>query len=149
MTICESTDFIFPLQADVYYAVTETTAYGNITKTWILDKTIACSFSEAGPEAKEKIIPDPDMKFQMILLGRTKNDIRMSKREVPNAATNVIITNIRDKSGIEIYSETSGPRANKSTIFEIAAQNPFVNPFGEVEYYALTLRRSENQGVDA
>ena len=148
MAICESTDFIFPLQADVYYAITTNTAYGNVTKTWVLDKTIACSFNDASPKAKEKITPDPDVKFENVLLGRTKNDIRLSKREVANAATNIIVTNIRDKSGIEIYTETSGPRSGRSTIFEIAALSPFVGPFGDVEYHAITLRRSENQGVD-
>jgi hypothetical protein len=44
--------------------------------------------------------------------------------------------------------ETSGPRAGKSTIFEIATNEPFVNPFGNVEYYKLILRRSENQGAE-
>ena len=72
MSICETPDFMFPMMADVYYPITETTAYGNITKTWILDKTIVCSFNEAGVSYKEDIKPDPDIKTDLILLGRVK-----------------------------------------------------------------------------
>jgi hypothetical protein len=58
------------------------------------------------------------------------------------------VTNIRDRFENPIYLETSGPRNGKSTLFEIATQAPFVNPFGTVEYHKVVLRRSENQGAD-
>lgn len=148
MSICETPDFMFPMMADIYYPITETTAYGNVTKTWVLDKTIVCSFNEAGVSYKEDIKPDPDIKTEMILLGRVKKDIRISSLDAKNAATNVVITNIRDRFDNPIYIETSGPRNGKSTLFEIATQAPFVNPFGTVEYHKVVLRRSENQGVD-
>ena len=139
---------MFPMIADVYYPITENTAYGNVTKTWVLDKTVVCSFNEAGVSYKEDIKPDPDIKTDFILLGRVKKDIRISSVDAKNAATNVVITNIRDKFGNPIYLETSGPRNGKSTLFEIGSQAPFVNPFGTVEYYKVVLRRSENQGAD-
>jgi len=148
VSICETPDFMFPMIADVYYPITENTAYGNVTKTWVLDKTVVCSFNEAGVSYKEDIKPDPDIKTDFILLGRVKKDIRISSVDAKNAATNVVITNIRDKFGNPIYLETSGPRNGKSTLFEIGSQAPFVNPFGTVEYYKVVLRRSENQGAD-
>jgi len=148
MSICETPDFMFPMMADVYYPIAETTAYGNVTKTWILDKTIVCSFNEAGVSYKEDIKPDPNIKTDTLLLGRVKKDIRISSVNAKNAATNVVITNIRDKFNNLIYLETSGPRNGKSTLFEIATQAPFVNPFGTVEYHKVVLRRSENQGAD-
>jgi hypothetical protein len=139
---------MFPMMADIYYPIAETTAYGNVTKTWILDKTIVCSFNEAGVSYKEDIKPDANIKTDTILLGRVKKDIRISSVDAKNAATNVVITNIRDQFGNPVYLETSGPRNGKSTLFEIATQAPFVNPFGSVEYYKVVLRRSENQGAD-
>jgi len=148
MSICETPDFMFPMMADIYYPITETGAYGNIIKSWVLDKTIVCSFNDAGVSYKEDIKPDPDIKVDMILLGRVKKDIRISSLDAKNAATNVLITNIRDKFENPIYLETSGPRNGKSTLFEIATQAPFINPFGTVEYHKVVLRRSENQGVD-
>jgi hypothetical protein len=146
--ICEQTDFIFPMQADVYHPLVEQGAYGDVKKTWILDRTIACSFAAAGTAFKEEISPNVNIKQDKILLGRAKTDIRISSLEANNSLTNVIITNIKDKNCNEIYLETSGPRAGKSTIFEIATQDPFAGPFGNIEYYKLIIRRSENQAVD-
>jgi hypothetical protein len=153
MEICcpgDSTDIIFPMKADIYYAIAEATAYGNVSKTWVLDKTVACSFTQPNLTAttSKQITPDPNMKFRNILEGRVKNDLRISKRDSSNAITNVIITNIRDKNDNHIYLETSGVRAGKSTIFEVSSQNPFLNPFGDIEHYTVTILRSENQGVD-
>jgi hypothetical protein len=146
--ICEEPDFIFPMQADVYHPLVEQGAYGDVKKTWILDRTIACSFASAGTAFKEEMSPNINITQDKILLGRTKTDIRISSLEGSNSITNVIITNIKDKNCNEIYTETSGPRAGKSTIFEIATQDPFSGPFGNVEYYKLVIRRSENQAVD-
>ena len=78
MATCEATSFMFPMLADVYYPITDTTAYGNVKKTWVLNKTIACSFNEAGVSYKEDIKPDPDIKTEMLLLGRVMRDIRIS-----------------------------------------------------------------------
>lgn len=146
--ICEEPDFIFPLQADVYYPIVEQGAYGNLQKTWIHDRVIACSFAPTGNAGKEEVTPNVNITKQTILIGRAKTDIRVSSQESNNSITNVILTNIRDKNCNAIYMETSGPRAGKSTIFEIATQEPFTGPFGGIEYYNLVIRRSENQAVD-
>ncbi len=148
MVICESTDFAFPMQADVYHPIVDQGAYGNVKKTWVLDRTIACSFASPSTALKEEVTPNVNIVQEKLLLGRCKSDIRISSIDSKNSITNVIVTNIKDKNCNEIYIETSGPRAGKSTIFEIAAQDPFTGPFGNVEYYKLVLRRSENQAVD-
>jgi hypothetical protein len=148
MAICESTDFMFPMQADVYHPIVDQGAYGNVTKTWVLDRTIACNFNSAGTAWKEEVKPNVDMTISKSLLGRVKTDIRISSMEARNSINNVIITNIRDQNGNHIYLETAGPRAGKSTIFEIATQEPYAGPFGNVEFYKLIIRRSENQSVD-
>lgn len=146
--ICENTDHLFPLQADVFHPIVEQGAYGNIKKTWMLDRTIACNFSAPGTAMKESVQPNINITIKNHLIGRVKTDIRMSSIDGKNSITNVIITNIRDQSGNEIYLETDGPRSGKSTIYEVATQDPFVGPFGTVDYYNLVIRRSENQGAD-
>jgi hypothetical protein len=82
------------------------------------------------------------------MLGRVKSDIRFSSTENKNSITNIIVTNIKDRNLNEVYLETSGPRAGKSTLFEVATVEPFVGPFGSPEYYKVVVRRSENQAVD-
>ena len=143
-----SPDPMFPLTADIFYATTEQSAYGNVKKTWILDQTVACSFSGTNQAIKKDIKPEYNITNDLVIIGRSKQDLRLSSREDANAVTNIVISNIRNSDSFEIYTETSGPRKGKSTIFEIASIEPFVGPFASVEYYSVTLRRSENQAVD-
>lgn len=146
--ICEEPDFIFPMQADIYYPNVEQGTYGNVKKTWILDKTIAANFNAVGTAGNEEVKPNVNITQKTTLIGRVKTDIRISSLDAPHSITNIILTNVRDKNCNYIYTETSGPRAGKSTIFEVATQEPFVGPFGGIEYYNLVVRRSENQAVD-
>ena len=146
--ICETPTVIFPMQADIYYPIVEQSAYGNVTKTWILDKTIVGNFSPAGSSTKEEIVPNVNITQDKLVLGRIKSDLRISSNDNMSSITNIIVTNIRDRVSNEIYLETSGPRVGKSTIFEVATQEPHIGPFGTVDFYKLILRRSENQAVD-
>lgn len=148
MACGDLTDFTFPMEADIYHPIVEQGALGNVKKTWILDRSVACSFSSAGTAFKEDVKPNVNITQDGLLIGRIRDDARVSSRDAKNAITNVIITNIRDKNCNPIYLETSGPRAGKSTIFEVATNEPFVGPFGSVEYFKLIIRRSENQAAD-
>ena len=146
--ICESTDFMFPMQADVFYPIVDQGAYGSVSKQWILDKIAVGNFTPAGGAMKEEVSPNVAITRDVILVCRIKSDIRISTRETNNAITNILVTNIRNSNEVELYVETAGPRLNRSTLFEVATQEPHIGPFGNIEYYNLVLRRSENQGVD-
>jgi len=127
--ICETTDFAYPLLADIYYPIVETGAYGNLKKQWILDKTAACFFSTTGSKFKKDVGTEANINIDNGLLGRMKSNITVS-------------------SDGAMYSITTGPRMGQPTIFEVATLNPMVGPFGSVEYYKVILRRSENQATD-
>ena len=144
---CDSTDFIYPLLADVYYPIVEQGAYGNLKKQWVLDRTIACSFNVAGRKFKEDVTPNANITIDSTLVGRTRKDITKSDNDL-YSITNIVLANIRDAQGNSIYNESAGVRAGNSTIFEIATSNPIVGPFGGTEYYKVIIRRSENQAVD-
>ena len=55
MDLCEETDFMYPMKADVYYPLVEQGTYGNVKKTWVFNKTVVCNFSKDGtvPTAKQ------------------------------------------------------------------------------------------------
>jgi hypothetical protein len=148
MTVCETPDFMFPLQASVYHPIVEQGDFGAIKKQWILDRTFACTFSSGGSAFKEEVKPNVNITQNSILVGRTKSDLRISSRDNKNSLTNILITDIRDQEGNLVYMETSGPRSGKGTLFEIATYEPFVGPFGVVESYKVIIRRSENQTGD-
>jgi hypothetical protein len=147
MESCEDTDFMYPMKADVYYPIVEQGAYGNVQKTWVFNKTIICNFSKDGT-VDEEVKPNVNITLKKVLMGRTKRDIRFSQENNADAITNVVITNIRTRTDVPLYIETSGVRAGKSTIYEIESQSPIIGPFGDPEYYALAIRRSENQASD-
>ena len=147
MESCEDTDFMYPMKADVYYPIVEQGAYGNVQKTWVFNKTIICNFSKDGT-VDEEVKPNVNITLKKVLMGRTKRDIRFSQENNADAITNVVITNIRTKTDVPLYIETSGVRAGKSTIYEIESQSPIIGPFGDPDYYALAIRRSENQASD-
>jgi len=145
---CESTDFMFPLLADIYYPIVEQGGYGNLKKSWVLDRTVAVALNPAGMKAKQEIDPSVNVVIDNSLFGRTKTNILQSTSGVGVSATNVIITNIRDANGTVIWDESSGPRAGRPTLYEIATFTAIAGPFGGVEFYRLVVRRSENQAVD-
>jgi hypothetical protein len=148
MATCENTSIIFPMLADIYYPIVDQGAYGNVKKNWIHDRTIACNFNSAGTAWKEDIKPNANITQDSVMLGRVKTDIRFSSADAQNSITNIIVTNIKDRNLNEVFVETSGPRAGKSTLFEVATVEPFMGPFGSVEYYKVVVRRSENQAAD-
>jgi len=147
MESCEDTDFMYPMKADVYYPIVEQGAYGNVQKTWVFNKTVVCNFSKDGT-VDEEVKPNVNITLKKVLMGRTKRDIRLSQENNADAITNVVITNIRTRTDVPLYIETSGVRAGKSTIYEIESQSVIIGPFGDPEYYALAIRRSENQASD-
>jgi hypothetical protein len=146
--LCDTTDFMYPLKADIYYPIVEQGAYGNVQKTWVIDRTIACNFAPAGTAWAEEVKPNPLINVETVLIGRSRDDLRISSRDAKDSIVNVIVTNIRTANEVPVYVETAGPRSGKSTIFEVAANEPIVGPFGNIDYYKLVIRRSENQATD-
>jgi len=145
---CGSKDPLYPMQADIFYPEVSQGAYGNVSKSWNKDRTLVCSLGPAGSKFKEELTPNVDISMESLLVGRFKEDIRFSKDDRGKAITNIVISNVKDRSCQEVYVETAGPRLGESTIFEVATVTPHVGPFGSVEYYRVILRRSENQAVD-
>lgn len=145
---CDTRDVNFPLQADIFYSINEQSAYGNVLQAWYYDKTVSCSFVYGGVKFKEEVIPNILISEDSLLIGRIRDDIRLSSSGEMIDFTNIVITNIRDKNCEELYLEAGGPRTGKSTLFEIATLQPFIGPFGKREHYSIILKRSENQGLD-
>lgn len=146
--LCEQPDFMFPMQCSVYYPIVEQGDFGAIKKYWVLDKIVSCTFSSGGTAFKEEVKPNISITQHSILIGRTRSDLRISSRDSKNPLTNILITDIKDSDGNIVYMETSGARSGKGTLFEIATYEPFVGPFGVIDFYRLVIRRSENQAGD-
>jgi hypothetical protein len=135
------------MKADIYYAKIKQNEYGQAQKDWIYDRSIICNATPIGGASKEEIKPEIFLQNNGQLIVRTKSDPRVSYLGSDNAMTNILVTNIRNASDTVIYRETSGPRSGRATIYEFATVEPFVGPFGDIQYYKVLWRRAENQSV--
>jgi hypothetical protein len=144
---CPETDFMYPMMADIYYPVISQTDYGQATKKWVLDRTIILNATPVGGAGQEDIKPEIFLQYDNKLVGRVKEDPRISTSNGSNAITNILVANIRNAQEVLIYKETAGVRAGRGTIYELGTVEPFTGPFGSIEYYKMLLRRAENQTV--
>jgi hypothetical protein len=147
MEDCTTTDFLYPMKADLYYPVINQTQYGQASRTWFYDRAIICNATSVGGAGTEQIKPEAFLQHENKLIARTKTDPRVSSTQTDNAITNILITNIRNANDELIYRETAGPRSGRGTIYEVATVDPFTGPFGSVEYFKVLLRRTENQTI--
>jgi hypothetical protein len=144
---CPTTDFIYPMKADIYFPIISQGEYGQPKKDWVYDRTIICNATSIGGAGEEEIKPEMFLQYKDKLVARTKFDPRVSTNSSTNAITNILITNIRTADDIVIYKETAGTRIGRSTIYEVATVEPFIGPFGTTEYFKMLWRRTENQTV--
>ena len=147
MVQCEATDFVYPMKADVYYPIITQNNYGQANKEWVFDRTIICNASTIGGAGDVELKPEVFLQYDGKLIARSKSDIRISSNNTDNAITNILVTNIRSATDLVIYKETAGPRTGRGTIYEVGTLEPFVGPFGDIEYFKMLLRRTENQTV--
>jgi hypothetical protein len=147
MAECEATDFIYPMKADIYYPIITQNNYGQANKEWVFDRTIICNASTVGGAGDVELKPEVFLQYDGKLIARSKSDIRVSSNNADNAITNILITNIRSATDLVIYKETAGPRTGRGTIYEVGTLEPFVGPFGDIEYFKMLWRRTENQTV--
>jgi hypothetical protein len=138
---------MYPMMADIYYPVITQTDYGQATKKWVLDRTIILNATPVGGAGQEDIKPEIFLQYENKLVGRIKEDPRMSTSNGSNAITNILIANIRNAQEDLIYKETAGVRAGRGTIYELGTVEPMTGPFGSVDYFKMLLRRAENQTV--
>ena len=147
MVSCDSPDAFYPMMADIYYPIITQNSYGQPNKEWVFDRTIACNATPVGGAGTDELKPEVFLQYDGKLVSRSRIDIRTSSTGALNAISNILITNIRSASEELIYRETAGPRMGRGTIYEVGTLEPFVGPFGNIEYYKMLWRRTENQAV--
>jgi hypothetical protein len=135
------------MKADIYYPIITQNNYGQANKEWVFDRTIICNATSLGGAGDVELKPDVFLQYDGKLVARSKSDIRVSSNMTDNAISNILVTNIRSASDITLYRETAGPRSGRGTIYEVGTVEPFIGPFGEIEYYKMLWRRTENQTV--
>lgn len=139
-------DNLFSMDMDIYYSTESQDTFGREVKEWTLNKTSRGYAEILGAVDKDGIKNSSFFEYEGKLIGRTKEDPRISVEGINYPITSILITDIRDaKTGTQFYTESSGDRSGESTIFEIMAVEPYVNPWNEIEYYKILFNRSDRQ----
>lgn len=138
---------VFPLKGDIYYPTETQNSFGVVEKTWALDRTVRLGVAQTTNYKDQQIQPDQMFWEQDTLGCRLLVDPRISSGATSYAMTDVLVTNIRTDKDVAVYVETAGPRSGLSTAYEVSGVLPHVGPFGAVDYYKVTLKRSDDQEV--
>ena len=137
-------DLFFSMDLDFYYATTIQDKYGVEAKTWVKNQTLVGYVESVGSEDKSKTF----FEYKGKLIGRTKKDPRVSSSGTYFPMTSILITDIKDTcSETKFFIESAGNRVGKSTIYEISAIEPYINPFNIIEYYRIFLNRTDAQAL--
>ena len=133
---------------DIYYSTESQDKFGKEVKEWRLDRTSLGYAEVLGSVDKDGLKATRFFEYEGKLIGRTRNDPRTSTEGLNYPITSIIITNIRDaKTGLHFYTESAGDRSGESTVFELMAVEPYVNPWNEIEYFKILFNRSERQVI--
>jgi len=139
-----SPDIFFSMNMDVYYSSEDQDDFGAQIKDWIMGQTLLGYAENLGAVDKDSLKNNVFFEYENKLIGRTKSDPRVSMEAIRYPITSMVITNIRDaKTSESFYLEADG----KSTIYEVLAVEPYVNPWNEIEYYKILFNRSDRQEI--
>lgn len=145
--LCASDPF-HNMKMDIYYSTESQDKFGKEIKTWIFDRTVLGYAEILGAVDRDGLKNSQFFEFEGKLIGRTKEDPRTSLEGISYPITSMVITDIRDAStDLQYYTESYGDRAGESTVFEIMAVEPYVNPWNEIEYYKILFNRSDKQVI--
>jgi hypothetical protein len=137
------------MSMDIYYATERQDKYGQEEKIWRFDQTLEGYAEILGAVDKDALKIGKFFEYEDKLIGRTKKDPRLSVNGIYYPITSILITDIRDrKTCTPYYIEAAGEREGKSTIYEVFAIEPYINPWNQIEYWKIMFNRSDTQSLD-
>lgn len=136
-------NLFYPMTADIYYATKSQNDFGQLERTWELDRQINCSAIKENPESqmRTQLTSDKFIEFDEKVNMRTNENIYKSLDGTHYRPTDIIVRNIKDPFGSLAWAESS----TEPTNFEIDTIEPMYDPVHNVAGYRILLRRSDLQ----
>lgn len=135
----------YPLIADIYYGTQTQNDFGEVDKAWEFSRTVPIDLNTSTNYKDQQVQPDQFFWIQDMLNGMVKEDVRISDNHAPYSLTNILITNVRNRQDQVVYTESAGSRVGLPTIYEVSGLLPHNDPWGNVDYFKIVLKRSELQ----
>lgn len=141
-------DPLMSMSIDFYYSTETQDKYGKEVKNWQFGQTLIGYAQVLGSVDVKALKAGMFFEYHDKLIGRTKKNPTVSLEGIDYPITSILATNITDlHSGNQLYVENSGDCFGKSTVYDIFAIEPYVNPWNEIEYYKILFNRSDRQGL--
>jgi hypothetical protein len=139
------------MTADVYYAQTTQSKYGNMLKTWVFDRKVDCSvISELSNRGfvGELTTKGQDLIYDSNAFFRTKEDLRKKSNGSYMPITAIAITNIKDPAGNDVWingQNLSNAAGAIKTKYEIKTIVPTFNYDHTLRHFRLFISKSQIQ----
>jgi hypothetical protein len=133
----------YPMTADIYYAQSSQSEFGEFEKTWQKDRTVFCSAIKERPDSKIRPALETEkfLQYDFRINMRTNEDIQRGSDDNFYPITDVLVRNIKDPAGNLVWEEYY----NENTSFEIQAAEPMFNEMHILSGYRILLVRSDRQ----
>ena len=152
MGILDSTNMLFRMLCDVYYATEEQDKFGAMVKTWTKDREVSCELYmiDKISDRNNFTFDDPEFyRINNLLRGRAVEDIRKDALGIYHPLSHIVVTNVRTGKPVEdnVFVMTNGDYIGKPIVYAVSTCNPYGGAFGTTEFYKVSLKRADDQGV--
>jgi hypothetical protein len=148
------TDLLFPMTAEIYYAQTTQQDYGNISKSWVFDRSVNCSMiSDLSNKSfsGELRTKGGDFIYESNAFFRTPEDLRKDSSGTYHPITAIAITNIKDTAGNDVWINgqnlTNSAGAIK-TKYELKTIIPTFDYNHNLRHFRIFISKSQIQRWD-
>ena len=122
--------------------------FGEAEKVWQRDRTeLESYFNVMGTVNLQDLKADTAFEYKKRLNGRFRfpSDPRVDFNKNTHPISSILITNIIDKTtGQQLHLDEN----SKPIIFDVMSVDPFINPFGRIEYYKILLEGADDQFME-
>jgi len=133
----------YPMTADIYYATKSQNDFGELQRSWTMDRSINCSAIKENPESqmRTQLTSEKFLEYDVKINMRTNENIYKSLDGTHYRPTDILVRNIKDPFGSIAWTETD----TEPTNFEIDTIEPMFDAVHNIMGYRILLRRSDLQ----
>ena len=133
----------YPMTADIYYATKSQNDFGELQRSWTMDRSINCSAIKENPQSqmRTQLTSEKFLEYNVKINMRTNENIYKSLDGTHYRPTDILVRNIKDPFGSIAWTETD----TEPTNFEIDTIEPMFDAVHNIMGYRILLRRSDLQ----
>ena len=133
----------YPMTADIYYATKSQNDFGELQRSWTMDRSINCSAIKENPQSqmRTQLTSEKFLEYDVKINMRTNENIYKSLDGTHYRPTDILVRNIKDPFGSIAWTETD----TEPTNFEIDTIELMFDAVHNIMGYRILLRRSDLQ----